>query len=140
MAAFPLAPRGALSALRSDGGAILLSSLVKFVVAIALVGVVGYDTLSIVHRQVTTRDDAQQTAQVAHDALRDRQTPQQAYAAALAYAEARDAKILHYGVAKDGTVTITLTATAKTFVAGRIPPLQEYVSPVVTVTARNSVY
>lgn len=125
-----------------DAGAILLSSLVKFVVAIAIVGVIGYDGFSIAHTQVSVRDDAAQAAQAAHDALRNRGTPQQAYAAARAYAKEHGSTITANGfrVGADGSVTVTLTATAKTFVAGRIPALHDYVSPRATATAENSIY
>jgi Tfp pilus assembly protein PilV len=134
--------RSRLAALRGEAGAVLLSSLVKFVVVVAIIGVVGYDGFSIAHTQVSVRDDAQQAAQVAHDALRNRSTPQEAYAAALAYAKAHGSTIATNGfqVGADNSVTVTLTATAKTFVAGRIPALHDYVSPSATASAANSIY
>lgn len=128
--------------LRGDRGAIMLSSLVKFVLVIGLLGVVAYDGFSIARVQVTVRDDAQQAAQIAHDAINDRLTPAQAYQKAETYAKSRGATIVKGGFAitKDGTVTLSLTETAQTFVAGRVAALDSYVTPVATVTASNSTY
>lgn len=120
----------------------LLTSLVKVLLVIGIVGVVGYDSLSIVRTQVELRDAASQAAQVAHDKLRERATVDEAAAAAVAYATAHGATVPRGGVAvaKNGTVTVTVTATAPTLVAGRIAALDEYTQPVETGTARNSVY
>ncbi len=125
-----------------ERGAILVSSLVKLVLVVGIVGVVGYDSLSIVRTQVELRDEASQAAQVAHDALREHATVQEAAAAAVAYATAHGATVPRGGVAvaKDGSVTVTLTATAPTLVAGRISALDEYTTPVETGVARNSIY
>ncbi len=119
----------------------MLSSLVKFALVIAILGIAGYDGFSIARIQVTVRDDAQQAAQIAHDAIHDRLTPAQAYQKAAAYAQARGATIVKGGfsVTKDGTVTLSLTETAPTFVAGRISAFDKYVKPVATVTASNAI-
>lgn len=129
-------------AVGDDLGAMLLSSLVKFAVVVAIIGVIGYDGFSIAHTQVSVRDDAQQAAQVAHDSLRNRATPQQAYAAAQQYAKTHGSTIVPDGfrISTDGSVTLTLSATAPTFVAGRIPALHDYVTPTATGTAKNSIY
>lgn len=133
---------GTTSRWADERGAVLVSSLVKLVLAVGIVGVIGYDSLSIVRTQVELRDEAVQAAQVAHDALRERATIEEAAAAAVAYATAHGATVPRGGVAvsKDGVVTVTLTATAPTLVAGRISALDDYTKPVETGTARNSIY
>lgn len=123
-------------------GAILVSSLLKFVVILAIIGVLGHDGFSVARTQVTVRDDAAQAAQIAHDALGKRQTPTQAYQQALAYLQLRGGNIPKGGfqVAANNAVTLTVTQTAPTYAAGRFSAFDSYVRPSVTVTASNGTY
>jgi Tfp pilus assembly protein PilV len=128
---------------RGDVGAILLSSLVKFVLVLGIIAVAGYDTFSIAATQVSARDEAQQAAQVALDSLTARETPRQAYRAAVDYVTENGGGTIPEGgfsVAADDTVTLTLTRTAPTLLAGRLSFLDEYVHAEVTTTAEHSSY
>ncbi|HET8971058.1 MAG TPA: hypothetical protein VFN19_08365 [Candidatus Nanopelagicales bacterium] len=131
------------SRLRGDVGAILLTGLLKFVLIFGVIGIVGYDAFSIARTQVTVRDDAQQAAQVALDALTARQTPAQAYRAAVDYVSEHGGKIPRkdgFSVAADGSVTLTVIETAPTMVAGRLSMFDEYVNATATSTASHSKY
>lgn len=132
-----------LHTLRRDTGAILVTTLVKAVVVIGLLVVVMYDGFSIAHTQVTVRDTASQTAQVALTALQSGSTQKQAYQKALEYVEGQEAAITPGGYvvsANPLSVTVTVTQTAATMVAGRLSFLHDTVSPTATGVATRSVY
>lgn len=134
----PRTPRRA----RGEVGAILVSSLVKFVLVIGILVVLVHDGFSLATTQVSLTDDAQQSAQAAHDSLQAGGTPAQAYQAALKYAQGRGDSIVKGGfvIARDGSVTVVVERTAPTLVAGRISALDQYVTPHVSGTANNSKY
>lgn len=133
---------GTASRPRGDRGAILVSTLVKLVLVIGILVVVVHDGFAIASVQVQVRDDAQQTAQVAHDALQNGGTVAKAYQASVAYAQSQGDTLVKnsFVVAKDGSVTVVVTRTASTLVAWRVSALDKYVSPRIAATANDSKY
>lgn len=127
---------------RGEVGAILVSTLVKFALTLAILVVVVHDGFSLATTQVTLTDDAQQSAQAAHDVLQAGGTTAKAYAAAAAYAKGQGDTVVKGGfrIAADGSVTVVLQRTAPTLVAGRISAFDKYVTPQIAGTANNSKY
>ncbi|HEY7859104.1 MAG TPA: hypothetical protein VIC82_11460 [Candidatus Nanopelagicales bacterium] len=127
---------------RGEVGAVLVSSVVKFVLVISILVVLVHDGFSLATIQVSLTDDAQQSAQSAHDVLQSGGTAAKAYAAAAAYAKGQGDTMVKSGfaIAKDGSVTVELERTAPTLVAGRISALDKYVTPHISATANDSKY
>ena len=82
---------------RGDHGVFVLGSLLKTVLWVALIGVIGYDLISITTTQVTVRGDAQQAATVGSDTLHDTGDVTKAYAAVVAYARAHGEIVVAQG-------------------------------------------
>lgn len=99
--------------------------LAKIVVVVALVSVVGYDTVTAIQGQVTARDQAGTAAEAGRDSYAANHDVQSAYQAALAAAKSANPadKIApaNFVVAHDGTVTLTLTRPIHTLVAHYLP-------------------
>lgn len=127
---------------RGEVGAVLVSSVVKFVLVISILVVLVHDGFSLATIQVSLTDDAQQSAQSAHDVLQGGGTAAAAYQAAAAYAKAHGDTVVKSGfaIAKDGSVTVVLERTAPTLLAGRISALDKYVTPHISATANDSKY
>jgi len=115
-------------ATRGDLGAVVVSSLVKTVFWVALVGLVGYDLISVAVTQLTVRNDAQQAALVATNTLHDTKNVQAAYAAVVAYAAKNGDTVVPAGfsVGPHNAVTVELRRTAKTFLAVHLPRVSQY--------------
>ena len=132
-----------LRSARREDGAILVTTLLKAVVVIGLLVVVMYDGFSIARTQVTVRDNASQAAQVALTALQTGATQKQAYQKTLDYLHEQDSALAPggYVVKTDPlSVTVTVTKTAQTMVAGRLPFLADTVSPTAVGVANKSAY
>ena len=125
-----------------DRGAILISSLLKFVVIVAIVGTVGFDAISMTTTAVQLGSAAQEAAQVGHDSYASSHSSLSADQQVALYAKQHGFTVPARGViiAADGTVTVTLAAKAKTIAAKYISPLHKYVEPTATATATNSTY
>lgn len=118
----------------------MVTTLVKVVVLVALLVVVAHDGFSIARTQITVRDDAAQTAQVGLDALQTGSTQKQAYQKVVDYAKAHGATVVpgSFSVGKGPSVTVTITETAPTMVAGRLGFFSDAVTPRSTGTASHS--
>jgi hypothetical protein len=129
-------PRGAT---RGDLGAVVVSSLVKTLFWIALVGFVGYDVISIGVMQVSVRNDAQQAAVVATDTLRTTHNVEAAYAAVKAYAAKNGDTVVAAGFSTGphNAVTVELRRTAKTFLAAHLPRVSQYTVATASATASD---
>ena len=99
----------------------VLGSLLKTVLWVALIGVIGYDLISITTTQVTVRGDAQQAATVGSDTLHDTGDVTKAYAAVVAYARAHGEIVVAQGF--------------KTLVTSHLPRISAYAVSDVTATS-----
>lgn len=124
-----------------DLGLIVVSTLVKTVFWLAVVGLVGYDLISVAVTQFTVRNDAQQAAQIAHDTLRETKSVEKAYAAVVAFATSNGDTVVPAGFSTGNhtTVTVELRRTAKTFVASHLPRVSAYTVGDVSATASDAV-
>jgi hypothetical protein len=122
-----------------DRGDIVLGWLTKLVVTLAVLGVVGFDLISLGSARFQAEDHAQAAARAAGEAFTSGKDLQAAYDAALA-------EVLEHGdtidpqtftVAQDGAVTLTLHRTAPTMVVEKLPPARDWAEIDVTVTARS---
>ena len=125
-----------------DRGAILISSLLKFVVIVAIVGIVGFDGISMTTTTVQLDSAVQEAAQIGHDSYATSHSSLNADQQVELYAKQHGYTVPSKGVhiAADGTVTVTLVAKAKTIAAKYISALHKYVEPSATATATNSTY
>lgn len=141
MGPFAAHTRNRSSRLPSDAGIVLLTTLVKVVLVLGLLGATVYDTISITATHVGVQDDAQAAAQAGHQVLEDRGTAKAAYAAVVAYAEEHGSTVVarSFSIGSRRTVTVTLHRDAPTFVAKYLPRVDTYVSANYTATATDPV-
>jgi hypothetical protein len=121
-----------------DRGDIVLGWLTKLVVVLAVLGVVGFDLISMGSARFQAEDHAQEAVRAATESYRAAQNLQAAYEAALAevveHGDTIDPQT--FTVAPDGRITLTLRRTASTMVVEKIPPARAWTEVDVTVTAR----
>lgn len=129
-------PRGAT---RGDVGAVVVSSLVKTLFWIALLGLVGYDLISIGVTQMAVRNDAQQAALIATDTLRSSKSVSAAYAAVVEYARKNGDTVVPSGFSTGphDSVTVELRRTARTFIAVHLPRVSQYTVGEASATASD---
>lgn len=109
--------------MHDERGDIIGSWLVQLLVVMSLVGLVGYELLSIAITSVTLDGDAEQIADAAADAYGRDQDDDEALAAAQAEADQRGATVSDLAV-DDDVVVVTVTKPTPTLVIHRIPGLQ----------------
>lgn len=126
---------------RSEGdlGVIVVGTLAKVLLILAVVGAVGYDAFSVTTTQLALRDHAQHAAIVAHDAYRASGSPQAAYAAALSYARETGDTLVRSGFSTgpNHRVTVELRREAPSLIAGHLPRVKDYTVAVTTATASD---
>jgi hypothetical protein len=112
-----------------DAGAILVSTLTKVLLALAIVGTIGYDSLSVLTSQYRVRDDAVSAAQAGHDVLHNTGRKDAAAAAVVKYAEEHGDIIVKQGPApgKQNGWYVSLRREARTIVTGYLPKLKDSV-------------
>ena len=125
--------------MRTDGdrGDIILGWLTKITVILAVLGVLGFDALSLGAARFQAEDRALTAARVAVASYRTDPNVQKAYDAALAEV-APDGDTLDadtFTVAPDGSVTLRLRKVVPTLVLQEIPPLRRFTTVLSTVTA-----
>jgi hypothetical protein len=131
-----------VSALRfrdAERGDVLLGWLTKLVVGLAVVGISGFDAISIGAAHVSATDDADSAAEAANSAWVDARgtaTIQSLYDAAEADAEQHGDTIppTSFTVAQNGDITLSLIHHATTIFVRHIGPLRHYT----TVTVQGS--
>ena len=120
-----------------DRGDIVLGWLTKLVVVLAVLGVIGFDLISLGTARFQAEDHAQSAVRAASSSYAGSQDLQQAYDAALAevveHGDTIDPQT--FTIAPDGTVTLTLHRTAPTMVVEKIAPLREWADVARTVSA-----
>jgi hypothetical protein len=121
-----------------DRGDIVLGWLTKLVVTLAVLGVIGFDLISLAAARIQAEDHAQTAVRAASAAYKTPNDLQAAYdAAASAVAEQGDTiDAPSFSVAPDGTVTLTLLRTASTMIVEKVGPLRAYADVQRTVSAR----
>jgi hypothetical protein len=122
---------------RGDNGSIVLGWLTKLIVAIALVGLALFDSLSIGAAHLGASDDANTAAETAVADYRTSHNVQAAYEAAVQTLTSDSESIApqQFIVEPDGTINLVLRRTTTTLVAQRIGPLKKYAVVVVHATA-----
>jgi hypothetical protein len=126
---------------RGDVGVLVIGALAKTLLFIAVVGLVGYDSISVATTQINVHDQAQQAAQAGHEAYRAYGTTQAAYAAALQYArEHGDTLVVaSFATGPNHSVTVELRREATTFFARWVPRVKNYAVADATATSSDAV-
>lgn len=109
--------------MRDERGDIISSWLVQLLVLMAVIGLVGYEFLSIAITSLTLDGDAEQVADVASDEYERSEDLDRALEEATAEAERRGTEVsdLHL---EDDWVSVTVVKDAPTLVVHRIPGLE----------------
>lgn len=124
--------------LMGDRGDIVLGWLTKLVVVLALLGVVGFDLISLGTARLRAEDNAQSAARAADASWKSAKDLQQAYDAALAEV-VKDGDTIDpqtFTVSPEGGITLTLRRTAPTMLVEKIGPARRWAEVEVTVSAR----
>jgi hypothetical protein len=113
--------------------------VIGWLVALAVLGLAGLDTASILFTEFRLNDAASTAASTAANAYRDSRSTTTACQAAAdtVREEDADAKLAKQGCVvntQTGQVTITLRRTAKTIVAGRFEPTRHFTHVSATAT------
>ncbi|HVF04981.1 MAG TPA: hypothetical protein VNA20_09085 [Frankiaceae bacterium] len=105
----------------NDRGGMIVGYFTKIAVTFALVAVVGFDAISVGVARFKVEDSAVATAAVAAERWNDTKDPTQALTAAVNYAEDNGVEVDQesFGIATDGTVTLTVTKQATTLLLFR---------------------
>jgi hypothetical protein len=109
--------------MRDERGDIIVGWLTKLAVAITLIGVTGFDAISVATTKMSATDTADQAAREGSDMWAESHgNIQRSYDAARRYAEQHGATIdpADFRVEADGTVRVHLKKTATTLVFYRI--------------------
>lgn len=111
----------------ADRGDIVLGWLTKVVVTLSVLGVLGFDGISLLQARVRVADTADNAALAARDAWQDTHNGQLAYAAAESTAAESGDTVPVKGVViePDGAVSVEVNGTASTFVLRHISKLKK---------------
>ena len=124
-----------------DRGDIVLGWLTKLVATLVVVGVLGFDAVSLGAARFQAEDHAQAAVRAANDAYKGSKDLQAAYDAAVAevveHGDTIDPQT--FTIAPDGAITLRLHRTAATMLVEKIPPARGWAEVDVTVSGRPSV-
>jgi hypothetical protein len=123
----------------NDAGAILVSTLTKVLLVLAVIGTIGYDSLSIFTTQYRVRDDAVQAALAGNIALHTTGSPAAARAAVIRYAAQNGDVIVRQGPAPDrkNGWYVELRREARTIVASYVPRAKDSIVATASSTASD---
>jgi hypothetical protein len=117
---------GADPSCMDDRGDIVLGWLTKLVATLAVLGVIGFDLISLGTARFQAEDHALAGVRAANDAYKASPNVQVAYDAALAevveHGDTIDPQT--FAIGPDGTITLTLHRTAPTMVVEKVAPLR----------------
>ena len=117
-----------------DAGGIVVGWMTKLALTAAVVGLLGFDGISVGVAHFSTADDASNAVQAASQSYELQHNLQNAYNAAEAAINSHESiKTTNFAILPDGTTTLTLTNTVKTLVFFRTSLTKGFA--VVTVTA-----
>jgi len=126
---------------RGDAGVIVIGALAKVLLALAVIGAIGFDSLSILTTQYSVRDDAQAAALAGHEALQSTGKQEAAYAAVLAFAKEHGDVVVSQGLSTTSkaknTWTVELRKQARTMVASYVPKVKNYIVATATSSASD---
>lgn len=118
-------------------GGIVLGWMTKIVAIGAIVGVVGFDGISVGISHLNTTDDANTAVQAASQSYQTTHSVQQAYDAAVAAVKPGEAVLQSdFTVSPDGTTTLTVTNTAKTLLLYRSKSTSKWAAITVHATGK----
>jgi hypothetical protein len=120
---------GRMRSTGNDRGAVRLITIGWLVAVVGIVGVLGYDGISVASNRVSTEDNAQTAAYAASTSWHSKPNVQLAYQAAVqALAGTPGDNVLQQGftVDADGTVHLLVRDTALSLVLSHIGPLRHY--------------
>ena len=117
-----------------DDGSIVIGWMTKLVAVAAIVGVVGFDGISIGVAHLSTTDDANNAVQAASQSYEIHHDINAAFSAAVATINSHEELLVKgFAIQPDGTTTLTLVNTVKTLLLERTGQTKGWA--VVTVTA-----
>lgn len=117
-----------------DAGGIVIGWLTRLVVVLAVVGVIGFDAVSIAVAHVNIVDDANSAVQAASLSWQSAHNIETAYQAAEAALPPGEEEVLptSFAIAADGTVRLTVRRTVRTLIVRHLGSLSRW--DVVTTT------
>ena len=99
----------------ADSGAIVLGWITKLAVVTAVVGVIGFDAISVGLAHLSTADDAANAVQAASQNFESTHNLQLAYNAAVKTMKPSESlEVKGFAIQPDGTTSLTVTNTAHT--------------------------
>ena len=121
-----------------DRGDIVLGWLTRLVATLAVLGVLGFDLVSLGAARFQAEDHAQAAVRAANETYKASKDLQKAYESALAEVAQHGDRIdpQTFTIGSDGQITLTLQRTAATMVVEKIAPLRRYTEVSATVSAR----
>jgi hypothetical protein len=121
---------------RGDRGDVVLGWLTKVTVTLALLGLVGFDAVSLGAGQFQAEDHAQQAARAAVEAYRTTPDLQKAYDAAVGEVldDGDTIETEGFAAGADGSITLRLRREVPTLLVEKIPPLRDLATVIRTVT------
>lgn len=124
---------------RSDAGLLVVGTGIKLLALLAVIGVTGYDGISMVATHMTAKDDADQAALAGNTVLDHRGTAQAAYDAVVSFAHDHGDVVIPAGFAigPNNAVTVELRRVAHTIAAAHLPRIKDYTVVVVTSTVSD---
>jgi len=123
-----------------DCGDVVLGWLTKVTVTLALLGLIGFDAVSLAAGQFQAEDHAQQAARAAVEAYRTTPDLQQAYDAAVGEVldDGDTIETEGFVAGPDGSITLRLRREVPTLLIEKIPPLRNLVTVTRTVTGTRA--
>jgi cytoskeletal protein RodZ len=116
---------------QGDRGDIVLGWLTKLIVVFGVLGLIGFDGISLVQAHFQAADRATTAASAAADEYKNSHDVQKAYNAAFATVAGDDTiETKTFQVSQDGTVKLRLHHTATTLVLRHIRPLKHWANAV----------
>lgn len=109
--------------MQDERGDIISSWLVQLLMLMAVVGLVGYEFLTLSITSLTLDGDAKQVVDAAADAYERDQDEDDALAAAQQEAEERGAEVIDMTVEEDDVIEVTVTKPTGTLIVHRVPGL-----------------
>ena len=117
---------------RRDSGSMVIGWLVKVAAVLTIIGIIGFDGVSMAVSHLNAQDDANSAASAAAETWQQTHNVQQALQSAIDAAGSNDTVVAKTLVIdNDGTVHLSVQRHATTLLMYRLGPLKKYV----TVTA-----